>query len=82
MIVTSDLSDEIKQHIKTAIPDADVEVKLASDRHYEISVTSASFKSLTQVKRHQKVYGAISDFMLGDNAPIHAIDRMDTKVKI
>lgn len=75
-----DLSDEIKQRIQATIPDSDVIVRLASDRHYEICVISSSFNELSQVKRHQKVYAAITDLMSGDNAPIHAIDKLDTRL--
>ncbi len=78
MTFSSNLSDEIKQRIQSAIPDAEVVVNLASDRHYEISVVSAAFENLSQVKRHQRVYATITDLMSGDNAPVHAIDRMDT----
>ncbi len=78
MTFTSDLSDKIKQRISSAIPDSEAVVRLASDRHYEISVISESFNNQSQVKQHQRVYAAISDLMSGENAPIHAIDRMLT----
>ncbi len=78
MAFPSNLSDEIKQRIASAIPGAGVVVNLASDRHYEISVVSAAFEGLSQVKQHQQVYAAITDLMAGDNASVHAIDRMNT----
>ena len=31
------------------------------------------------VQRQQMVYGAIAPFMSGDTAPVHAIDRMETR---
>ena len=79
MIASSDLSEEIQTRISTAIPDAEVIVRLASDRHYEVSVVSASFVDQSQVKQHQRVYATFTDLMTGDNAPVHAIDRMDTR---
>jgi acid stress-induced BolA-like protein IbaG/YrbA len=78
MIVSSNLSDEIKQRIVSAIPGAEVVVNLASERHYEISVVSAVFEELSQVKQHQRVYAAITELMAGNDAPVHAIDRMNT----
>ncbi len=78
MTVSSSLSDEIKQRIESTIPGAKVVVNLASDRHFEISVVSAAFEGLSQVKQHQQVYAAITDLMAGDSAPVHAIDRMST----
>ncbi|MCH9697792.1 MAG: BolA/IbaG family iron-sulfur metabolism protein [Gammaproteobacteria bacterium] len=75
-----DLSDEIKKRIEATIPHADVNVRLASNRHYEICVISTSFNELSQVKRHQKVYAAITDLMSGDDAPVHAIDKLDTRL--
>ncbi len=75
-----DISSEIQQRIETEIPNAQVEVHSGSDRHYEISIVSAAFKDLSQVKQHQMVYAAINDLMAGNDAPIHAIDRMNLSV--
>lgn len=80
MTTSFDMSDEIKRCIEEAIPDAKVEVRPGSDRHYEISVVSASFEGQSRVKQQQRVYASITDLMSGDQAPIHAIDRMDTRV--
>ena len=80
MSLPSDLTDEIKQRIETAIPNAQVEVMPGGDRHFALLVISESFDNLTQVKQHQLVYAAIKDLMSGDDAPIHAIDKMDLRV--
>ena len=79
MIETPDMSLELKQRIEESIPDAEIEVVPGSGRHYEISVVSASFEGLSLVKRQQRVYAAITDLMGGDNAPVHAIDRLQTR---
>ena len=76
----SELSSEIKKRIETAIPGAQAEVIQGGDKHYALTVISSSFDGLAQVKQHQLVYAAITDLMSGDNAPIHAIDRMDLRV--
>jgi acid stress-induced BolA-like protein IbaG/YrbA len=78
MTLPSNLSDKIKQRIESSIPDAKAMVVLASDRHYEISVVSASFENQSQVKQHQRIYATITDLMSGDSAPVHAIDRLAT----
>lgn len=78
MMEIPDMTEEITKRIKTAIPDAIIKVSSASEKHYELSVVSASFTDQPTVKRQQRVYAAISDLMAGDAAPVHAIDRMET----
>ena len=80
MTLPSDLTDKIKQRIETAIPNAQVDVMAGGDRHYALKVISESFNGLSQVKQHQLVYATIKDLMSGDDAPIHAIDKMDLRV--
>ena len=80
MTLASELTIEIKQRIQTAIPGAQVEVLIGGDRHYALKVISESFEGLAQVKQHQLVYAAIKDLMSGNDAPIHAIDKMDLRV--
>ena len=80
MTLPSDLTDTIKQRIESAIPNAQVEVMVGGDRHYALKVISESFDGLSQVKQHQLVYAAITDLMSGNDAPIHAIDKMDLRV--
>lgn len=64
--------------IEAAIPGAKVQVKPSSPGHYEISVTSKAFEGKSKVQQQQLVYRAIFDLMQGDDAPIHAIDRLQT----
>ena len=80
MQFSSDISAEITRRIEAAMPGAQVKVNPGSDRHYEIFIISASFEGLSQVKQHQIVYASINDLMSGNDAPIHAIDRMDLRV--
>ncbi len=77
---SNDLSDSLREAIERDLPGADVAVRIGSPRHYEISVTAAEFQGLNKVKQHQRVYAAIGPFMRGDDAPVHAIDRLDTRV--
>ena len=80
MTLPSDLTDTIKQRIETAIPNAQVDVMVGGDKHYALKVISETFAGLTQVKQHQLVYSAIKDLMAGNDAPLHAIDKMDLRV--
>ena len=60
-------ADDIATMIKTAIPDAEVEITdLAGDGdHYAAKVTAASFAGLSRVKQHKAVYAALGDRMGG-----------------
>jgi stress-induced morphogen len=62
----------IEQMIKSAIPDAVVEIRdLAGDGdHYAASVTSAQFKGKSRVQQHQMVYQALKGKMGGE---LHAL---------
>lgn len=63
---------DIERMIKTAFPDAIIEIKdLAGDGdHYAAHVVSAAFKGKSRVQQHQMVYGALGGRM-GD--VLHAL---------
>lgn len=65
-------AEEIARLIRAAIPDADVSITdLAGDGdHYSAQVTSGSFRGLTRVQQHQKVYSALGGRMGGE---LHAL---------
>jgi acid stress-induced BolA-like protein IbaG/YrbA len=71
---------QIKQAIENALPGAEVSVRCASPGHFEIAVTSDAFADQPMVKQHQLVYGAITDLMSGDAAPVHAVDRLECRL--
>jgi stress-induced morphogen len=58
---------EIETLIKTAFPDAEVEISaLADDNdHWAAMVKSAAFKGKTRVQQHQMVYAALKGRMGG-----------------
>ena len=60
-------ADDISTMIRTAIPDAQVEITdLAGDGdHYAARVVSPSFAGLSRVKQHQAVYAALGGRMGG-----------------
>ena len=63
---------EIERLIKAAIPDSDVTITdLAGDGdHYSAHVISGSFRGLSRVQQHQKVYSALGGRMGGE---LHAL---------
>lgn len=60
-------ADEIADMIRTALPDAEVEITdLAGDGdHYAARVVSPSFAGLSRVKQHKLVYEALGGRMGG-----------------
>jgi stress-induced morphogen len=65
-------ANEIEQLIKTAIPDATVEIRdLAGDGdHYAATVVSESFRGKSRVQQHQMVYAALKGSM---GSALHAL---------
>ena len=63
---------DIEKMIKTAFPDAKVEIRdLAGDGdHYAASVVSEAFRGKTRVQQHQMVYEALQGKMGGE---LHAL---------
>jgi len=72
-----DVVAKLRGNIEAAIEGADVTVTAAGPGHFEIRVVSSAFENLNRVKQQQLVYAAITDLMSGQNAPVHAIDRME-----
>ncbi len=58
-------AQEIKNYIKTAIPDAEITLTdLAGDGdHWQAEVVSSAFKGLSRVKQHQLVNAAFGEKM-------------------
>jgi stress-induced morphogen len=58
---------EIESLIRSALPDATVEIRdLAGDGdHYSATVTSSAFKGKSRVQQHQMVYSALQGRMGG-----------------
>lgn len=71
--------DDLRTSIENAIPEGRVEVRASSPGHFEISVVSDTFEGKSRVAQQQTVYGAIAHLMKGDAAPVHAIDRLETR---
>jgi stress-induced morphogen len=65
-------AEEIQLLIKTALPDAEIELTaLADDNdHWAATVTSAAFQGLSRVRQHQLVNAAFGDRLGGE---LHAL---------
>ena len=65
-------AQEIEQLIRSAIPDAQVEIRdLAGDGdHYAAKVVSEVFAGMSRVRQHQLVYKALGGRMGGE---LHAL---------
>jgi acid stress-induced BolA-like protein IbaG/YrbA len=68
----------IRAAIEQAIPGAVVDVK-GSGSHFEIAVVASAFEGKNSLARQRMVYGAIAHLMKGDGAPVHAVDRLETR---
>lgn len=74
---TRETAERIRDAIASAIPGAEIEVHSSSAGHFEIRVVSNVFEGKSRVAQHQLVYAAITDLMVGNAPPVHAIDRLD-----
>ncbi len=78
-------SDEVctalRRSIEVAITDAVVAVTSQRPGHFEIRVVSPAFDGKSMLQQQQLVYGAIAHLMRGDDAPVHAIDRLHTAIE-
>ena len=71
--------EQIKQAILDAIPDAKVQVE-GGGGHFTIDVESSAFEGKGIVQQQRLVYKAIWDLMKGDNAPLHAVDKLTCRI--
>jgi acid stress-induced BolA-like protein IbaG/YrbA len=74
----TDTASEVKAAIENALPGAIALVRGAGG-HFEIVVTSEQFAGKGTVEKQRLVYRAIKHLMAGDDAPVHAVDRLDCK---
>lgn len=65
--------NQVEDMIKTALPDAQVQVQdlTGGGDHYQAVVVSAEFLGKTLVQQHQLVYGAVQQAMSSE--AIHAL---------
>lgn len=61
------------------MPGAQVTVR-GGGGHFSIEVISELFAGKNPVQSQRLVYSAIKHLMAGDNAPVHAVDSLQTRV--
>jgi acid stress-induced BolA-like protein IbaG/YrbA len=76
----AELAVQLRTAIERAMPGARAQVEARGAGHFEVEVVSDAFAGLSRVKQQQLVYAAIAPLMAGDSAPVHAIDRMVTRL--
>ena len=75
--MSEEICKAIHGAILEAIPDARAEVAGAGG-HYAIRVVSATFEGKGLLDKQRLVLSAIKHLMSGENAPVHAIDELQT----
>jgi stress-induced morphogen len=68
-------AEVIRERLLETFPGAEIilaDLTGARD-HWSCRIISDDFSGLNPVQRHQKVYAALGDWILGDSAPIHAL---------
>lgn len=74
------IAKQLHDAIADKLPGSAIEVTIGSPGHYSLAVTSTAFEGKNLVAKQRLVYSAIRHLMGGDDAPVHAIDKLDTKL--
>ncbi|WP_434043409.1 MULTISPECIES: BolA/IbaG family iron-sulfur metabolism protein [Sorangium] len=73
------IPDALKRAIEEKIEGSTAEVT-GGGGHFNLVVTSPVFAGKSMLESQRLVYGAIAHLMAGDQAPVHAIDSLKTRV--
>ena len=71
------IQEQIRRAVVEQIADAKVEVTGAGG-HFSLVVTSREFQGKSTLAKQRLVLRAIAPLMSGQNAPVHAIDSLQT----
>ena len=74
------LTDAIERAIVEALGDATAEVH-GSGGHFTLRVVCDAFEGKSLLQKQRMVLRVVAPFMDGDNAPVHAIDTLETLTK-
>ena len=77
--MSAELCEQIKQAVQIALPDAEVAVT-GGGGHFSLEVISSAFEGRGLLAKQRLVYGALTELMAGEHAPVHAIDSLKTLV--
>ncbi len=80
--VADSVTTAIKTAIEAAIPDSDAQVSSRASGHFSIRVTAAAFEGRSLVDKQRLVYRAITPLMSGPDAPVHAVDHLETIIPV
>ena len=78
-VYQGDLIGQIVGEIEKAIPGAEVRVE-GQGGHFTIDVLSEAFRDKSRLESQRLVLSAIAPLMAGETAPVHAVDRLTTRV--
>lgn len=78
--MSEQIAKQLHEAIAAKLPGSTVEVTIGTPGHYTLDVTSSAFEGKSLVAKQRLVYSAITHLMGGDDAPVHAIDKLHTRV--
>lgn len=71
------INERVRQAILAKLPGAVVEVQ-GRGGHFQLKVVSAEFAGKTPLAKQRLVLSAVAPMMSGPDAPVHAIDTLET----
>jgi len=71
--------DALREAIESKIANSKADVS-GGGGHFTIEVVSPAFAGLGMLESQRLVYSAIAHLMKGDLAPVHAVDKLKTRV--
>jgi acid stress-induced BolA-like protein IbaG/YrbA len=78
MNLNFNVNEQIEDRIIKKVPGAQVTVTNSGGGHFSLSVVTAEFEGKSMLAKHKLVLSAIAPLMSGNNAPVHAIDNLET----
>lgn len=72
-----DISSQIEERIRAHINVKDLRISTLGS-HVSLRIVSSDFEGKTTLERSRMVYAALGDLIMGRDAPIHAVDMMET----
>jgi acid stress-induced BolA-like protein IbaG/YrbA len=78
--MSGDVVGSIVSAVEGALSGARCEVELGSPGHYALTVVWAGFSGRSRLEQQRAVLSAIAPLMKGEAAPLHAVDRLTTRV--
>ncbi len=73
---------DVRAAIKTAVEGAIAGARCEASGgggHFEIVVTSAAFAGKSLLDKQRMVMNAVAHLMKGEGAPVHAVDKIETR---